>query len=423
MIGLYMVKLHVCIYPSATYRGKKKKSSELVFGREVSAIPVQRIKAWQSEVLSACTGPNAGLTKLDIESKLTPSLTNEPLAGACNWNSPSDHTYGISLSLYEEDKTKNQTEIVNGKTVLKPFIVGEPNADVFGIQTRENSCILAIADGVNWGKKSRLAARCAVYAVMEHVTSNFDKMQDQPTSATIAQLLFDAVTVKAHDLILKCHATLTTLSAAAVCEMDTPGEWGLFVCSVGDSPVYIYCPHTRKIIEATVGGHDQDGGRDMRMAGGVLGPSYGSHPDLGNLTVSYLPVYDGDIIISMSDGVADNFSSKVMAGLMAERDNSLPEQKVPLSTCCENVLHMTAVLNNHQDKLSHNMSAQTVTACLVNHAVEVTESKRTLRSHCIEQNIDLRRESLTNPEFAARLNAATGKLDHATVVAYQVGHH
>ena len=399
----------------------------MFYGREVSVIPLRTIKPWQPTVLSSYSGPNAGLTKLDVDSKSTPSLTDEALAGSRDWNSPCEYAYGISLSLYEEDGTKTKTEVINGMTVTKPYIVGEPNADVFGIQARENSCILAVADGVNWGKKSRLAARCAVYAVMEHLNANLERIQSQPNSHTISQLLFDAVTLKAHELILKKHATLTTLSAAVVCEMDKPGEWGLFVCSVGDSPVYVYCPHTRKVVEVTVGCHAQDGGRDMRMAGGVLGPSYGSRPDLSNLTVSYLPVYEGDIVFSTSDGVSDNFTSKVMSGMETEiaDSGSIPPQnnKPVLSNCCEHVSHMTTKLSNHQEKLTQNISAQTITACLINHAVEVTERKRILRSYCIEQNIDMRREALNSPEFAARLNAATGKLDHATVVAYQVGHH
>ncbi len=387
----------------------------------MSAIPLKTIKLWSESIVSSQTGPNAGLTKQDVESHASPTITEEAVAGTRDWNTPSDYAYGLSLSLYEEDTTKARIVTTNGAESLKRFIVGEPNADVFGIQARENSCILAIADGVNWGKKSRLAARCAVYAVMEHINTNLSLIRDQPHSHTLAQLLLDAVTVKAHELILKKHATLTTLSAAIVCEMEKPGEWGLFVCSVGDSPVYVYCPHTKKVIEVTIGCHGANGVRDMRMAGGVLGPSLGNKPDLENLTVSYLPVFPGDIVFSTSDGVSDNFTTKVIRG--SESDGPLPTETVQLSTCCEHVSHMTTHLSNHQDKLGAHLSAQTVAACLINHSVEVTEKKRLLRSECIEKNIDLRREALKNPEFAAKLNAATGKLDHATVVAYQVGHH
>lgn len=301
-------------------------------------------------------------------------------------------------------------------------IMGDPIADVFGIVARENCCVMAMADGVNWGKKSRLAARCATRAVMEHLSENMAHLQSHPNTTTVSQLLEQAVTEKAQSLILKHGATLTTLSVAVVCEMERAGEWGLFVCAVGDSPVYVYCPHTRKVIEATVGCHD--GTRNMRMAGGVLGPSFGTSPDLSNLSYSFLPVYPGDIVFSVSDGVSDNFSDKVMKGMSSDKIAAEEaEEKSTLKACCENIPHLTRVLNQHQENLESNLSAQTVAACLINHSVEVTHKKRLLRSQCLEENIDMKREAARNPEFAAKLNAATGKLDHASIVAYQVGRH
>ena len=355
------------------------------------------------------TGPNAGLTALDIQD----TGTTPKFSCNLNWNSPQEYAYGISLSLYEEDKRTARAAQSTGvaKTSSPCAIMGDPVADVFGIVVRENCCLLATADGVNWGRKSRLAARCATYAVMEHFTSNIDQIMATPTSTTILHLLQESVTVKAQELILEKEATLTTLSAAVICEMETPGEWGLFVCAVGDSPVYVYCPHTQQVVEATMGCHDNDGCRNMRMSGGVLGPSLGTVPDLGNLIYAYMPVYPGDIVFAVSDGISDNFSDKVMG---------VSDQDQPgLKSCCEAIPHLTKYLNNITEKLS----AQTVAASLINHAVEVTDAKRRLMSWCLEENIDLRREARTNPEFAARLKATTGKLDHATAVAYQVGHH
>lgn len=349
------------------------------------------------------------------------------VAGCSNWNAPTEFAYGISLSLYEEDR---RGICAGGRVppIRSPCkIMGDPVADVFGIMVRENCCVMALADGVNWGKKSRLAARCATQAVMDHVSSNLPSLQSTPTTTTISQLLEQAVTEKAQKMILKHNATLTTLSVAIVCEMGTAGEWGLFVCSVGDSPVYVYCPHTHQVVEATVGCHD--GTRDMRMAGGVLGPSLGSSPDLSNLSYSFLPVYPGDIVLAVSDGVSDNFSNKVMSGLNSDRMNSdkivvvEPGETPTLKSCCENIPHLTRVLSQHQESLSTNLSAQTVAACLINHSVEATHKKRLLRAQCLEENIDMKREASRNPEFAAKLNAATGKLDHATIVAYQVGRH
>lgn len=378
---------------------------------------------------AAYTGPNAGLTKLDLETNPLPETFDTAVAGSQNWNMPREYAYGISLSLYEEDRRRsNERSPKNDQHIPNPgrstcCIMGDPIADVFGIMVWENCCIMAIADGVSWGRKSRLAARCATHAVMDHISANMTRIKSDPMSSTISQLLHESVTLKAQELILKNSATLTTLSAAVVCEMGTPGEWGLFVCAVGDSPVYVYCPHTQQLIETTIGCHTSDGIRDMRMAGGALGPSHGVTPDLSNLTYAFLPVYAGDIVFAVSDGVSDNFSNKVMSKEKGVSVAPSPGQKPTLRSCCENVPHLTRVLNQHQENLGVNISAQTVTACLINHSVEVTEKKRLLRTQCLEENIDMKREAARNPDFAARLSAAAGKLDHATVVAYQVGRH
>lgn len=423
-------------------------------GSDTSSIPSHPICPWRGEICAAYTGPNTGLTLLELDSTSPPddSSADTVVAGCTNWNSPNEFAYGISLSLYEEDRRRNRSPREAPARTPSSSIMGDPIADVFGIVVRENCCVMAIADGVNWGKKSRLAARCATRAVMDHVSCNLSRLEaDHPMSGTVVQLLEEAVTLKAQALILGHHATLTTLSAAVVCEMKTktPGrEWGLFVCAVGDSPVYVYCPESRQVVEATLGCHD--GTRDMRMAGGVLGPSLGSSPDLSNLTYAYLPVYPGDIVFAVSDGISDNFSNKAMRGLRREKEElllggkpavetccentpphltssgekvMLPADKPALRSCCENIPHLTSVLQRHQETIGAHLSAQTVTACLVNHAVAATHSKRLLRTQCLEENIDMRLEAAVNPEFAAKLSAASGKLDHAAVVAYQVGQH
>ncbi|VEN41939.1 unnamed protein product, partial [Callosobruchus maculatus] len=55
-----------------------------------------------------------------------------------NWNKRSDFVYGISDSLYDRN------QVTNCKN-------GDPIADCFGIIARNDSAIIAVADGVNWG--------------------------------------------------------------------------------------------------------------------------------------------------------------------------------------------------------------------------------------------------------------------------------
>ena len=49
-----------------------------------------------------------------------------------------------------------------------PHSTGDPIADSFALCARRNNALLVCADGVNWGEKSKIAARAAVYGAMSH---------------------------------------------------------------------------------------------------------------------------------------------------------------------------------------------------------------------------------------------------------------
>lgn len=72
---------------------------------------------------------NANIPLLEVEDSSLPT----------EWNKKSDLIYGLSDSLYDRNQvTRNKN--------------GDPIADCFGIIARKDSAILAVADGVNWGK-------------------------------------------------------------------------------------------------------------------------------------------------------------------------------------------------------------------------------------------------------------------------------
>ena len=444
------------------------------FGSDVNAIPEIHLVKWKEQVISAHTGPNSGLTNLDLHSETFPEGIS--VAGVSNWNNPSQFAYGYSVSLYEQDKTQNAT-------------VGGVITDVFCIVVRENNAIIAVADGVNWGKKPRLAARCAVNSSVTYLSDNISKLNSKPTSKTLAMLLNDSIDV-AHHSIIKHNATLTTLSIAVVCELkSSPYEWGLFSACVGDSPIYVYSPHLKQTYEATVGCHPRDGIRNQHFSGGALGPAIGSQPDLENYTLTYMPVNTGDIVLLMSDGVLDNFSPDVISktsnntalegdhtttdisldkivetaldeNITCDKNAALEENtvnsestlsnnpigictetldidKLVISTseatsqniistgelpvqhkfkpCCENVKEISKFLQVHQDLLFDNISAQTVTTALLNFVADVTEEKRKFLEGCTEKGIDISKDNLSK--------SFRSKLDFATVVAYTVGRH
>ena len=59
------------------------------------------------------------------------------VAGIANWSMDSDYACGMSTSLYERNPISQE-------------VTGSPIADCFAIISRRDSCILALADGVNW---------------------------------------------------------------------------------------------------------------------------------------------------------------------------------------------------------------------------------------------------------------------------------
>lgn len=84
---------------------------------------------------------------------------NDLIADVTHWNAPSsfEHGHGIAISLYEKNPILNEH-------------AGSPIADCFGMVARRNSCVMIMADGVNWGEKARLASCAAVQASVEYLT-------------------------------------------------------------------------------------------------------------------------------------------------------------------------------------------------------------------------------------------------------------
>jgi len=68
-------------------------------------------------------------------------------------------------------------------TVAGGGVTGDPVADSFALCARDNNAALIVADGVNWGEKSRLASRCAVYGCMSYIN---DQLQSYIENANTA---------------------------------------------------------------------------------------------------------------------------------------------------------------------------------------------------------------------------------------------
>jgi len=61
---------------------------------------------------------------------------------------------------------------------------GDPIADSYAFIARKNNALMVIADGVNWGEKSKIASRSAVDAVVNYITQTVFIQKDQVIHST-----------------------------------------------------------------------------------------------------------------------------------------------------------------------------------------------------------------------------------------------
>jgi len=107
--------------------------------------------------------------------------------------------------------------------------------------------------------------------------------------------------------ILYHEAGLTTLCIAFVCPLQSLPYHAVCVVSVGDSLAYALSRH-HGLREITTGSRDVSCERDIRDAGGALGPvRNGCDAELHNLTLSMTFVDPEDIVFVTTDGISDNF--------------------------------------------------------------------------------------------------------------------
>lgn len=240
----------------------------------------------------------------------------------------------------------------------------------------------------------------------------------------------------AHRMILSRGAGLTTLCAALVCPLkDTHGQSVVCTVNVGDSLAYVLS-RRHGVREITIGSHDIGAERDIRDAGGALGPVSGTEPELRNLTCSMTVVDRRDVIYLTTDGISDNFDP-VVSKVAGARDTDDEEELScavtadgrPLMEPRERhryaVKQMERVLHEFELATEIACSAQEVCGALLQHVLTLTDNKRKVLEDpgLFGRKMRAKERQLLDKQIVAAMARAAGKLDHATVVAYEVGDH
>ena len=349
--------------------------------------------------------------------------TDTPVAGVTNWNKRLLQLDGDSMSLYQHAHS-------NGGRY------GDPIADVYALVARPNNAILVIADGCNWGPRPRQAARCAVHGCISDLNSKLFAEDSSPSNVVdIFKIMLSSLN-GAQRLIVQNEGTTTTLCMAVVCELIKGhgglSNWALCVVSVGDSPCFVWQKKSGVVYEVTAAAH-KGRERDMRDSGGCLGANVGNEPDLSNLVCCFFSVSEGDIVFLTSDGISDNFDPvallQVSDPIHDDKQESASEQLESVSAKRRQEMllkNLSNVLHKADNDSSSGLNAFTLKEAIISHVMVLTDEKR---QYMETKDKEIENDSLTSSEKKKLIQemkkkAATfpGKLDHATVAAYQVGH-
>lgn len=361
--------------------------------------------------------------KNDFDNKNTVLIASNEVADSIanieNWNNPNDNAYGISISLYEKNGITGE-------------YVGDPIADCFGIIAREDSCIMALADGVNWGNGARIAARCAVQGSLDYLNSAIFGTQHSKTTTDVFISLVRSFW-EAHAYIMEMNGALTTLTVVVILPLSKTSNKSAVCCAnVGDSLGYVYSK-THGVREITQGSHDVNSMRDMRDALGALGPVNGTNqPEMSNFTLSFTAAEEGDIVFITSDGVSDNFDPVVgkFAEAVAIRQDEQPSSSQSVNKVQSSSTHNPRAIESQPRlpaKIENKSSTTTVqkqkSVCVVNEKTveplindvlpKSTPSKKPRGIYMRSKTfIEPRQRIIANNDFSSRLPLVTGIQRH-----------
>ncbi|XP_013395378.1 PP2C-like domain-containing protein CG9801 [Lingula anatina] len=245
---------------------------------------------------------------------------------------------------------------------------------------------------------------------------------------------------------------LTTLCVALVCPLQDTNQYTICVVNVGDSFAFIMSKRWG-LREITVGSHDIQSERDLRDAGGALGPVDGKNPELNNLTCSMTFVDPGDVVFLTTDGISDNFDpvvtkiaqaaiSPTVASPSEKNDSNIAEtgnkeicnskpavdptkpEMYPHERHHYSVKEMERTIHEYELLTEAPCSAQELCGAIVQHVCVLTDPKRKVLEDptlFIKRKMKAKDKKKRDAEIVAKMARAPGKLDHASIVAYEVG--
>lgn len=295
--------------------------------------------------------------------------------------------------------------------------MGDPVCDRYTLKIYENRIVSALADGCSWGARSRSAAKRACKSFTHYIEAHQKKGNNLQE---IAKIMLEGFACGHKDILETCEdaiweAGTTTLNGSILLKA-TPGDesmykWVFLSCNLGDCKSFYYSTQTKKARDIT---------RNTRLdvqnsadPGGKLGPRDGEpKPDLRNLNIFWQYCEEGDYIIVVTDGVYDNFDLRHQGYIPSD----VGLEGSDWFTCAKDAAEVlnrrhveeqiTKILSNIENK---DLNADSICIALTQYCYNLTENTRQFM---------MENPTLRLPKDYGKY---PGKVDHCTVVCYQVG--
>jgi len=344
-----------------------------------------------------------------------PSMPVEPLKGggavstlkgpghsSAPFQSFGNHWCGHSISTYPAEGGFHQR-------------IGDPICDRYFAKLYENRIISAVAEGCGWHEPNRAAAKRACKAFTLFMN---DHQKGVKNLVEVAQLMLDGFG-EAHRAITESNGTLGIGGAAtmngSILMRASPGngtnsKWVYMCCNLGGCKTFHWSVDTKRVREITRNPHFVSS--DYNDYGGRLGPSleHGNKPDLRNLSIHYQYCVEGDIIITVTDGVHGNFDLPHQGILPIDKGlsaNSWSEVN-PKKLSSLNRRHMETQIGELIESLESPVTVEGVCQALTEYC---WNSTKRIRKFMAERKGRVPHDYTEYP----------GKVDHATAVCFRVG--
>ena len=296
----------------------------------------------------------------------------------------------------------------------RPFREGDPICDRYLVKLYEDQILIALADGCNWGKMPKKAAKRATKRLMETIDEFHDDITNVRNAGAALLLGFS----RAHEYIIGSDEELspgsgkTTMVAGLLLQSlseeassNKTGSWFFVFVTLGDCKFFHYSPSSRTVRDLTF--LNRDNLLDASDPGGRLG----GECDLRNLSVECRPVKEGEFIIAVSDGVHDNFDpqnrgiSPKELGLKVDKWEDVKDVKkgmIAKSKWMEQEIYHTL------EKLP-TVCPEDIVNCLTEESYKLTQSSRDFM------------ESNPSQKLPDDTKLYPGKLDHCSCACVMVG--